>query len=102
MIKKAAEKMPLLDGATYVFDRAYNDYAWYYSMSLRDISFVGRMKSTTRFEVAEVLKASGKGVLKDELIHLSSTKAKKDCPLYITPYSFLARGRWQGVIIHHQ
>ncbi|MDQ7059221.1 MAG: transposase [Ghiorsea sp.] len=39
--KKAAEKMPLLDGATYVFDRAYNDYAWYYSMSLRDISLSG-------------------------------------------------------------
>ncbi|MDQ7058675.1 MAG: hypothetical protein Q9N62_09665 [Ghiorsea sp.] len=37
--KKAAEKMPLLDGATYVFDRAYNDYAWYYSMSLRDYFF---------------------------------------------------------------
>jgi len=27
--KKAAEAMPLLDGATYVFDRSYNDYAWY-------------------------------------------------------------------------
>ncbi|MDQ7057425.1 MAG: IS4 family transposase [Ghiorsea sp.] len=87
--KKAAEKMPLLDGATYVFDRAYNDYAWYYSMSLRDISFVGRMKSTTRFEVAEVLKASGKGVLKDELIHLSSTKAKKDCPCILRHIRFL-------------
>ncbi|MDQ7004875.1 MAG: IS4 family transposase [Ghiorsea sp.] len=81
--------MPLLDGATYVFDRAYNDYAWYYSMSLRDISFVGRMKSTTRFEVAEVLKASGKGVLKDELIHLSSTKAKKDCPCILRHIRFL-------------
>jgi len=35
--KKAAEEMSLLDGATYVFDRAYNGYAWYYNMDKRDI-----------------------------------------------------------------
>jgi len=87
--KKAAEKMPLLDGATYVFDRAYNDYSWYYSMTLRDIRFVGRMKTTAKFEVIEVLRASGKGVLKDELIRLSSAKAKKDCPCTLRHIRFL-------------
>jgi len=87
--KKAAEKMPLLDGATYVFDRAYNDYSWYYSMTLRDIRFVGRMKTTAKFEVLEVLRASGKGVLKDELIRLSSAKAKEDCPCTLRHIRFL-------------
>jgi putative transposase len=47
--KKAAEKMPLLDGATYVFDRAYNDYTWFHEMTDRHIRFVGRMKSNARY-----------------------------------------------------
>ena len=81
--------MPLLDGATYVFDRAYNDYSWYHSMTLRDIRFVGRMKTTAKFEVIEALQTSGKGVLKDELIRLSSAKAKKDCPSTLRHIRFL-------------
>jgi len=43
--KKEAEKMPLLKGATYVFDRAYNDYAWFHDLSQDGITFVSRMKS---------------------------------------------------------
>jgi len=74
--KKAAEEMPLLDGATYVFDRAYNDYAWYYNMDQRDIRFVGRMKSNARFNVVKELEPIGEGVLKDEIIRLSSAKAQ--------------------------
>lgn len=78
--KKAAEKMPLLDEATYVFDRAYNDYTWFHDMSERHIRFVGRMKSNARFEVVEELAVSGDGVLKDHLIRLSSAMAKKQYP----------------------
>jgi len=78
--KKAAEKMPLLDGATYVFDRAYNDYAWFHDMTERQIHFVGRMKSNARFEVVEELTVMGAGVLEDQLIKLSSPMAKKQCP----------------------
>ena len=32
---KAGKELPLLDGATYVFDRAYNDYAWYDRLTQR-------------------------------------------------------------------
>lgn len=32
--------MPLLSGATYVFDRAYNDYAWLHEMGQQNIRFV--------------------------------------------------------------
>lgn len=35
---------PLLDGATDVFDRAYNDYGWYWRLTQRNIAFVARMK----------------------------------------------------------
>jgi len=78
--KRAAEKMPLLDGATYVFDRAYNDYSWFYDMTERQIHFVGRMKSNAKFEVIENLPAIGDGVLEDQLIRLSSPMAKKQYP----------------------
>lgn len=78
--KKAAEKMPLLDGATYVFDRAYNDYAWFHDMTRRQIRFVGRMKSNARFEVIEELAVTEAGVLEDQLIRLSSPMAKKQYP----------------------
>jgi len=78
--KKAADKMPLLDGATYVFDRAYNDYAWFHDMSERQIHFVGRMKANARFEVIEELSAKGDGILEDQLIKLSSLMAKKQYP----------------------
>jgi len=51
--------MPLLDGATYVFDRAYNDYTWFHDMTERRIYFVGRMKSNAKYEVIEKLPAIG-------------------------------------------
>jgi transposase len=89
--KKAAENMPILDGATYVFDRAYNDYAWYYHMSQRNIHFIGRMKSNAQFEVVEELEPMGEGVLKDEVIRLSSAKAKSDCPINLRRIQFIRK-----------
>jgi len=75
--KKAAEKMPLLDGATYIFDRAYNDYAWFREVTERQIHFVGRIKSNARFEVIEEQAVKGNGVLEHQLIRLSSPMATK-------------------------
>ncbi len=86
--KRAAEKMPLLDGATYVFDRAYNDYAWFHDLTGRDIRFVGRMKSNTCFEVVKEQPVSDEGVLEDQLIRLSSVKAKEECPIILRHIRF--------------
>ena len=72
--RKAARELPLLAGATYVFDRAYNDYAWFSQMHERDIRFVTRMKSNARFEIAENREAVGDGVLEDSLIRLDSDR----------------------------
>jgi len=89
--KKEAEEMPLLDGATYVFDRAYNDYTWYYNMDQRDIRFVGRMKSNARFNLVKELEPLGEGVLKDEIIRLSSAKAQSDCPITLRRIQFIRK-----------
>ena len=64
-------------GMTYVVDRAYNDYSWYYSLQQQGSVFVGRMKSNARYQVIEELSAQGEGVVSDELIRLSSIKPKR-------------------------
>jgi len=87
--KKAAEKMPLLKGATYVFDRAYNDYAWFHDLSENGITFVSRMKSNAGFEVTESFSVSDAGVLEDQLIQLSSAKARKACPTTLRRIRFV-------------
>jgi len=86
--KKEAENMPLLDNATYVFDRAYNTYRWYQAMSQRGIRFVGRMKIGTKYNVIKTLEAAGEGVLEDQHIQLSSLVGKTDCPTVLRRIRF--------------
>ena len=70
----------MLAGMTYVVDRAYNDYAWYYALTQQGSVFVGRMKKNALYEVLETQPVMGEGILSDEIIQLSSCKAKRDCP----------------------
>ena len=72
---KAGKELPLLDGATYVFDRAYNDYAWYDRLTQRNIRFVGRMKTNALYEVTARRSVAG-AVLADETIQLTSAQGK--------------------------
>ena len=87
--KKEAEKMPLLKGATYVFDRAYNDYAWFHNLTLDGITFVSRMKSNAGFEVTESFPVSDTGVLEDQWIRLSSAKGRQACPTTLRRIRFV-------------
>jgi putative transposase len=73
---KAGKDLPLLDGATYVFDRAYNDYGWYWRLTLRNIAFVGRMKTNACYEVTARRGVAG-DVLADETIRLASAKGRQ-------------------------
>ena len=86
--KKAAEQMPLLSGATYVFDRAYNDYSWFHDMTSRDIRFVGRMKSNAKFTVVKQQPVLDDPVLEDQLIRLSSARGKKEYPALLRRICF--------------
>jgi len=87
--KKEAEKMPLVKGATYVFDRAYNDYAWFHDLSQDGITFVSRMKSNAGFEVTESFPVSDAGVLEDQWIRLSSAKGREACPTTLRRIRFV-------------
>jgi len=77
---KTLATLPMLPGMTYVVDRAYNDYAWFQALSQQGSTFVGRMKKNALYEVIETKIPMGAGILSDEIILLSSNKAKKDCP----------------------
>jgi IS4 transposase len=79
--RKAVHKLPILPGATYVVDRAYNDYGWYYRLTQQGTHFVGRMKSNAVYEVIENKETNAGHILKDQVIRLRSVKAKKDCPI---------------------
>jgi len=78
--RKALHQLPMMAGMTYVVDRAYNDYAWYYTLTQQGSVFVGRMKKNALYEVLETKPAMSEGILRDEVIQLSSRKAKKACP----------------------
>jgi len=86
--RKAANKLPLISNATYVFDRAYNDYRWYYEeMHLKNNRFVGRMKSNAVYEVTKALTSEG-NVLDDQHIRLTSEKGKA-CPITLRRIRFI-------------
>ncbi len=78
--RKALHQLPMVAGMTYVVDRVYNDYAWYYALTQQGSVFVGRMKKNALYEVLETKCVIGEGILSDEVIQLSSYKAKRDCP----------------------
>ncbi len=78
--RKAAQNLPIMAGATYVFDRTYDDYSWYYEMTNRGTFFVGRMKTSAVYEVIENRETTADFILQDQVIRLSSDKGRKDCP----------------------
>lgn len=86
--RKALAKLPLLTGAIYVVDRAYNDYSWYYALDQMGSTFVGRMKSNACYDVIETRKTKTDSVLSDEVIQLSSDQAKEDCPIHLRRITF--------------
>lgn len=79
--RKALTSLPMLSGVTYVVDRAYNDYGWYYTLDQMGSTFIGRMKSNARYEVIESRATQSDQVLLDKVIRLNSDKAKTDCPI---------------------
>ncbi len=96
--RKALSKLPMMPGITYVVDRAYNDYGWYYSLNQQGSKFVGRMKTNAVYEVVESRQVVGDGILADEIIRLTSDKAIRDCPIALRRVTF-RRAEDQKVLV---
>ncbi len=96
--RKAATTLPIITDATYVFDRAYNDYGWYYEqMHLKGNRFVGRMKVNAQYEVTADQAVPG-NILEDQIIRLTSEKGKK-CPIPLRRIRFIRQEDQKEIVL---
>jgi len=95
---KAARSIPLIKGATYVFDRAYNHYQWYYkNLHLNDNKFIGRMKKNTLFAITKTRTVEG-NIIADQEILLSSKKGQ-ECPVTLRRIHFVRKEDDKEIIL---
>jgi len=68
---RPAREMTFSPGTILVFDRGYNDFLWFVTLTLQGVWFVTRMKDGTRYRVVERRDVPRNGnVLRDEVIEL--------------------------------
>jgi hypothetical protein len=68
---RPAREMTFSPGTILVFDRGYNDFLWFVTLTLQGVWFVTRMKDGTRYRVVERREVPRNGaVLRDEVIEL--------------------------------
>ena len=68
---RPAREMTFSPGTIVVFDRGYNDFLWFVTLTLQGVWFVTRMKDGTRYRVVERRAVPRNGnVLRDEVIEL--------------------------------
>lgn len=73
----AAKSMPIEDGATYVFDLGYYDYAWWAKLDAAGCRIVTRFKANTPLTVtAELDPPEGTDILSDRIGLLPRRQAK--------------------------
>ncbi len=66
-----AREMTFSPGTIVVFDRGYNDFLWFVTLTLQGVWLVTRMKDGTRYRVVERREVPRNGaVLRDEVIEL--------------------------------
>ena len=72
----AAKAMPILSGATYVFDLGYYDFAWWNRLDEAGCRIVTRFKSHTPLEAIETRDVAGVGpILSDRIGYLPKRQA---------------------------
>jgi hypothetical protein len=73
----AAQAMPIVPGATYVFDLGYYDYAWWAKLDAAQCRIVTRLKKNTPLEFVEELAVpAGGAILSDRIGFLPLRQAK--------------------------
>ncbi len=78
---KPARLLRLNPGSIVAMDRAYNDFKMFATWTAKGIFFVTRLKSNTLYKIIENYQVPmNRNILADQLIRLTSAKARKDCP----------------------
>jgi hypothetical protein len=75
-----APSVPLEAGDVVVFDRGYNDFAWFKSLVDKAVFFVTRLKKNARYKVVERRPVTHKDIYSDQIIEFTGFYARRDCP----------------------
>ena len=75
-----APSVPLESGDVVVFDRGYNDFAWFKTLVDKGVFFVTRLKKKARYKVIERRPTNHKDIYSDHIIEFTGFYARKDCP----------------------
>lgn len=70
-----ARTLPIQKGATYVFDRAYCDFNWWWKLNCEHAKFVTRFKSNTRLTLIDsrpIARAAREVIRSDEIVRLAN------------------------------
>jgi len=78
---KLADSFALNPGSIVAMDRGYTDYALFGRWTMADIYFVTRLKDNAAYAVLEEFPVpANRGILADQIIRLTGTRAQSDCP----------------------
>lgn len=80
---------PLMPDSIVSVDRAYLDFKWLYSLTVKRVSFVTRTKKNFKYEfVGQHKEPKGKGVRKDQKVRPVSFYVRKNYPEYLRRIEF--------------
>jgi hypothetical protein len=75
-----APGIPLESGDVVVFDKGYNDFAWFNTLVDKSVFFVTRLKKNARYKVVERCPTRHKDIYSDQIIEFTGFYARKNCP----------------------
>jgi len=91
-----ANAMPIVAGATYVFDKGYYDFGFWAALDAAGCRFVTRRKVNTPLAVIEDRPATGPAILADQLGALPARLARSRRNPYAKPIRLVTVARAEG------
>lgn len=92
-----APSVPLESGDVVVFDRGYNDFAWFKTIVDKGVFFVTRLKKKARYKIIERRPNNHKDIYSDQIIEFTGFYTHKRCPYRLR--RIRSRDRQTGKII---
>jgi hypothetical protein len=75
-----APSVPLESGDVVVFDRGYNDFAWFNTLVDKCVFFVTRLKKRANYKIIERRLTNHKDIYSDQIIEFTGFYTHKKCP----------------------
>jgi hypothetical protein len=94
-----AEKLPLEPGATYVMDRGYYDFAFWWSLDQAGCRFVSRLKAHSPTRLVEERPVAGDGILADRRVRLNPRLRRQGRNPYQQPVREILVRRADGRVL---